>query len=62
MKSVRLVWGQEVGEAYQVHSGQIIKGFILFAKAIWLYLVVHSSQWGATKRFKADLYFKEITV
>lgn len=34
MKSVRLVWGQEVGEAYQVHSGQIIKGFILFAKAI----------------------------
>lgn len=34
MKSVRLVWGQEVGEAYQVRSGQIIKGFILFAKAI----------------------------
>lgn len=50
-KECKVSVGTEGGEACQVQSGNIMKGFVFFAKAIWLYLVVSSSQWGATKRF-----------
>lgn len=56
------MWEYAVGKACQVVTGHIMKGFVFFDKAIWLYFVVSNSQQGATKRFTAALYFKEITV
>lgn len=60
IQNIRLVWGLRLREACQIDSGQIMKGFILFVKAIRLYFVVSRGQWGAPEDVKQICVLKRL--